>query len=230
MSAKGIRTLLFAAVAASSMSIAASAGEGDQPSSPGKYYASIFVGSSFSSKLRNDWNSNFYEQYDLSTGWSAGASVGMRVLGWARVEAELSHQEFGTDRVSDVAGGVVLSSARDTNGHHVAATYLLGNVWADIPTPYSITPYFGGGAGAAWANLNGTWPTPGGETKVNGNVAFAWQLGGGFQYDFAPRWGFDAGYRFKRIENAGLASAPGGQRFDGALQSHTIQIGIARRF
>jgi opacity protein-like surface antigen len=194
----------------------------------GRYYASIFVGPSFSSSLRNDWNPSFYEKFDLSTGWTLGIAAGMRVMPWLRAEVEISHQKFETERSYQVLDGSVLSSIPED--HDMSATYLLGNVWADIRTSYPITPYIGGGLGAAWLDLDGIWSTPGGATRVDGDVAFAWQLGGGVQYEFTESWALDVGYRYKRVESAHLAASPGGQDFEGTLQSHTIQVGLTRRF
>jgi opacity protein-like surface antigen len=65
--------------------------------------------------------------------------------------------------------------------------------------------------------------------RLAGIVAFAWQLGAGFQYDFSPGWSVHVSYRYKRIENATVANSPGTE-MESTLASHNVQISIVCRF
>jgi opacity protein-like surface antigen len=221
---------LSAVIAASACAQAADAVEEVVVTEPALgFYASLFAGAAFDPTLRNDWNPNFYERYNLDTGWLVGATVGARVWNWARVEGELSYQDLDPGTIEFVTNNVSSGEFPDTDPHDLSATYLMANVWADIPTGMPIAPYVGGGIGAAWLNFEGPWSSPAGFQDVDSDVAFAWQVCGGVQYDLTQDWAVDLGYRYKRVEDATVSAQPGAE-MESTFYTHNVQLGILRRF
>ncbi|KQZ32996.1 hypothetical protein ASD50_12875 [Mesorhizobium sp. Root552] len=193
-----------------------------------RFYASVFAGASFDSEYRADIDPiNWHYIYSLDTGWSLGGTLGARINDWSRVEAELSHQRFGID-TDEAFGNIVFGPFDFTGTGGVNATYLLANVWIDIPLNMALKPYVGGGAGVAW--LEPDWTdgfSPYGHH--DGGVSFAWQLGAGVQYDLGNGWAIDAGYRYKKIENADITDTMG-DVLAGSLHSHNLQLGVVLNF
>jgi opacity protein-like surface antigen len=70
------------------------------------------------------------------------------------------------------------------HGGRLSAVNGLANVYLDIPTGSSFTPYVGGGAGMTWVDQNGN------------DSGFAFDLTGGFAVDLSDSFALDIGYRY----------------------------------
>lgn len=228
---KNLFVALVASLSASSVYAADLAVDQTENKSPTySFYGSLFAGAGLDATLDQVWNPTFHEEYYLDTGWLVGATFGVRLWDWTRVEGELSYQDFGPDANAGFLDGVQIYNVPDPIDHSVSVTYLMANLWADIPNNTAFTPYVGGGIGAAWVNYQGLWSGNGGLVPSEADTAFAWQLGGGIQYDFTSEWSVDVGYRYKRLEDFHITSDVSTTDMEGTLDSHNVQLGIVRRF
>jgi opacity protein-like surface antigen len=79
---------------------------------------------------------------DFDTGWTAGGAIGFRAFDWLRAEAHASFRRADLDSVK-------VGSLHVSGEGWAGAVALLGNVYLDLPVPFPIKPYIGGGAGVA---------------------------------------------------------------------------------
>lgn len=153
----------------------------------------------------------------------------MRVWDPVRAEVELSYARWAADSYSGhEQGGEHFGN--DADGH-VSATYLLGNLWYDINTDTSFTPYIGGGAGVAWVDA---------KTKFDGDsygydegeMGFAFQAGAGVTFDLTENIALDVGYRFKGVLGIDFdAQDNSNEPYEhGNLYSHNVQAGVIFKF
>lgn len=189
---------------------------------------------------------------DVGDGWNAGAVLGAHVMDNLRAEVEVSHSQLKTNSKLDVTvfNGTAFERAESGNdSDHLSSTFILGNLWFDIPFNDRISPYVGGGAGIA--HVNGDF----GASNNNGTAenfsatisardwAFAYQLGAGLRFGITDKIMIDAGYRFKGIDSVNLGNpkfcggAPCGvtvqrSKADGNINifEHVAQIGVTFDF
>jgi opacity protein-like surface antigen len=195
------------------------------------FYVSLFAGASFLDDVDTNVSLTGYDygySVDTKTGYIVGGALGMRIWDPLRAEVELSYArwkaksydyQFGDFRTNGDASG------------HLSATYLLGNLWIDIPTHSGFTPYVGGGAGVAWVDADTSFngqPLGYGD----GEAGFAFQLGAGVKLDITEEVALDVGYRYKGILDVDFEDA-GGAPDDfkgGDLYSHNVQAGVVFKF
>ena len=192
------------------------------------FYVSLFGGASFLDDVDTEVSLTGYEydySVDTKTGYLLGGAIGMRVWNPLRAEVELSYARWKA-KSYEYEGSLTY----DASGH-LSATYLLGNLWIDIPTESALTPYVGGGAGVAWVDadtsFNGTALGYG-----DGQAGFTFQLGAGVKFDLTDWVALDVGYRFKGVLDIDFEDA-GGTPADfkgGDLYSHNVQGGLVFRF
>lgn len=188
----------------------------------GDWYVSLFAGGTITEDVVT-----LYTDYDYTVGIKPGYALGL-VVGLAlddtwNVEVELSHGEADADDYSwDFGSG----AAHGT----LSTTYLLGNIWYDLPTGSAVTPYIGGGLGAGYATgdiLFGT--TPYGYGK--GSVGLAFQVGAGVKFDVADNVALDFGYRYKSILGVDFTDSDGAGTYENAdIHSHVLQAGLTFKF
>lgn len=194
----------------------------------GDWYVSLFGGAAFAPGDVADfvnYGVEYPDSYDFDdrAGYALGITVGTKVFDFMRIEGELS----GT-----ITRGEHYSTYYATNFESdVSALYLLGNVWLDLNTGSGITPYIGGGLGAAYTyvNLLDMWS---GDWGYHG-VGFAYQLGAGVQVDVADNVKLDLGYRYKAASNLSLddTDEPGRDSLeDYDLSAHVLQAGLTFKF
>jgi opacity protein-like surface antigen len=185
----------------------------------GGWYTSVFAGGSSLRNVETDYYGSAYS-VDFNNGYVLGFAIGKQISPNLRVEGELS---YNRNKASSYSYGG--SGPYPADGH-ISATYLLANVWYDIPTQGKLKPYVGGGIGAARVNADthfggnafGYGP---GETKLAG------QIGAGFSYELSPKMDLDVGYRYKVVNNVDFADNDGsGVYTAGDVQSHNLQIGL----
>lgn len=193
-----------------------------------QFYVSLFGGASFLEDVETDYDTGGYE-LGTKTGYIVGGAIGMRVWDPLRAEVELSYSEWDAEDNVHWHGYGDGSGSYSAKGH-LDATYLLANIWYDIPTGTSFTPYLGGGAGVGWADAH---------TRFNdedygygdGEAGFAFQLGAGLVFGVTDNIAIDVGYRFKSILDVGFEDSDGEGKYKNAdLYSHNVQGGIIFSF
>ena len=123
---------------------------------------------------------------DFDTGWTAGGAIGVRAFDWLRVEAHGSFHRADLDSVK--VGSLHVSG----EGWAGAATFL-GNVYLDLPVPFPIKPYIGGGAGVALFKAD----TSGNSVSIDDtDKKFAWNAMGGVFWPVFRHLEVDLRYRY----------------------------------
>ncbi len=198
-----------------------------------KPYVSVFGGASLGASVKTNWSDGpETEKFNLNTGWSIGGAAGMKWNDLLRAEIEISHSQWsGKDVVVQYAASPASNYAATGT---VAATYLLGNVWADLKTNTAFTPYVGGGLGVAFVNTSGVrWDDSTWGYVDGSQTHFAWQLGAGLKYELSEQLSLDVGYRFKNVEGLPFVNGNGngnGHFINGRLSSHNIEVGLTYNF
>ena len=192
----------------------------------GDWYASVFAGFGAATQDYDNYDGfpDFEAEYESDSGTLFGATVGRKMSGGLRVEAELSYALYEMGDADSNYGGYVL---REDNVE-AAATYLLGNVWYDIPDiggGAGIAPYVGGGLGVAVLSNS----DDGAGFDFDDSTGLAYQIGAGVQYPVGAG-AIDVGYRFK-----GAMVDPKGGDFIGlfedlTLSTNNLQIAYAFSF
>ncbi|MFP3943206.1 MAG: outer membrane protein [Alphaproteobacteria bacterium] len=183
------------------------------------WYTTIFGGASIPANFEQDVT--FFDPLDpaldefvtidtdLDTGYLLGWTVGYRslpIFGWFRIrpEAELSFRQNDVD-FEEVIGFDLDNNPNndfpdffldddepfDNLSDPTDVVSLMFNGWFDFDF-MGFHPYIGGGIGVAWADL----PIPGSFLPHFESVDFAWQAGGGFNFDISERVYVGIGYRY----------------------------------
>lgn len=111
---------------------------------------------------------------------------------------------------------------------------LLFNLFWDITTWNDLTPYVGGGLGAAFHHTesritaSGFGMTASG-TKKQDNTDFAWQLGAGVGYNLTKNWKVDLGYRYMDMGEAEWGDKDIAH-LTGDIAAHEVLLGIRYEF
>lgn len=226
-------------------------------------YADVIAGSKYSStftriyqrKYTGHWRSGFD-----GGGWAIGAAVGFDLANAVRAELEVAYRGgFDVENHAYIdayanmwsgtfwhTGGFIGSSSTqistrlriDTEGH-ASAWSLMANLWYDFALPNTkVTPFIGGGLGAAnltlesSARLAGTIQTYSGSTRTLSFASnfdehawvFAYQFGAGLAYDLSNGATLSAQYRY-----FGTAEANFGPT-ELQVESHNFLIGLSFQF
>ncbi|WP_373636673.1 outer membrane protein [Yoonia sp. BS5-3] len=181
------------------------------------WYGSVF-GAVSTGAYNFDFSHNLV--YSTDSGYLLGGTIGQTIAPGIRAEAELSYSDYELDSYdADNASGDL------PDGFDLSTTYLMGNIWYDIPSAggSTMTPYVGGGLGFGLVNYTSLG------NDLDTSVAAAYQLGAGVQVP-AGSGMVDIGYRFK-------GTAPFDSEFedsvvyeDSTTSSHNLQVGYVMRF
>jgi len=226
-----MKKTLLAACAVAALSLFAANAQAADVTAPAPeengFYVSLFGGASFLDDVETDFYSGGYE-LNTKTGYIVGGAIGMRIWDPLRAEVELSYSRWNADD-ADFHGFKGPDGTYSADGH-VSATYLLANLWYDIGTDTSFTPYVGGGAGVGWADADTTFEDfPFG--YGDGEAGFAFQLGAGVKFDVTEHIALDVGYRFKGILDVDFDDSDGEGVYKNAdLYSHNVQAGVTFGF
>lgn len=160
----------------------------------------------------------------FDSGYTFGATIGRHVFQDFRLEAELSYSKYDANTLDTTTRGAGPASG------DLTATYLLANIWYDIPLESKISPYIGGGLGAARVNAKVQFAGTSG--YKDGDTNFAYQLGLGFTYPVGNKLNLDIGYRYKAVPSLdfGDRTSPTVIYKDGTLSSHNLQVGLLYDF
>lgn len=210
----------FGLVSASAMAadVAAPADTGFKP------YVSVFVGASFLNDVNTVSSHSIPYTARFNMGYILGGAAGVKWNDLLRTEIEFSHNSFGAKDYSSNGKAFIGASGP------MSATYLLGNVWLDLPTHSQFTPYIGGGVGYGWANADLTFTEPK-YGYQNGSGNLVWQLGAGVKFSVRDHLDIDLGYRYKALDNINFSNNTSGYTYTGGnLRSHNIELGLTYNF
>ena len=187
----------------------------------GDWYGSVFGGYSTLSDAGASYTGGGYTvalTQEVDPGYILGATVGMSVAPNLRVEAELSYAKYELGNYDVTYDGVSYYSG--TTEGEVTTTYLLGNVWLDLPDMgggSGAVPYIGGGLGAVKV-----------EFFDEADTGVAYQIGVGLQFP-AGAGMIDVGYRFKGTGKTEFTFGPDAVEFD-EMYSSNLQVGYVMKF
>lgn len=213
------RTSLITCVSVAAIALAAPAASAAEF----KPYVSVFGGASFLNDINVVNTSGTHSTWKFNGGYILGGAVGVKWNDLLRTELELSHAVWSANHCTSTRDGCVGAASGD-----LQATYLLSNVWFDVPTNGMVTPYVGGGLGVGWANANVT--ASNGRQLLGGNSGLAFQLGAGLKFAVSESVDVDLGYRFKDITNITFSDQNGNPWTPTNLVSHNFQVGVTLKF
>jgi len=138
----------------------------------------------------------------------------------------VSYDSASLTGTSTFAGPI--SGTEPTNGNF-NTFYVLGNLWYDFDTGGGITPYVGGGLGAAVLQPNFT---DGQFTYDTGSTVLAAQLGIGVKLQLADSLTVDLGYRAKAAFNGTISDStiPAATLSGVNTLDQTVQVGLTLGF
>lgn len=198
------------------------------------WYASVFAGATTGGSLDTGYSYDYMgSTYDVDlsaefdNSYILGVTVGMQVGSNLRAEAELLYAKYAVDKTKFSYSGYSYSYDAE-DGDDVGVTYLMGNLWYDIPQMaggMAMTPYVGGGIGLARVTDESDGPD-----SVDDSNGFAYQIGGGVQFPVGAG-AIDVGYRYKAVTGITLEVDGVSQGLDDAdLDSNHFQIAYQMKF
>ncbi|MFN3169479.1 MAG: outer membrane protein [Hyphomicrobiales bacterium] len=203
-------------------------------------YVSTFVGGHFLPDIETDVTYTYPvdptifddDTYNQETGFAARLALGGHVNRFVRSELELG---FSRSNQGSIVYGLIGGGPRTLDVGHGEIDFisLMANAWIDLPlldTSWGLTPYVGGGIGAALVSPNLVYTNTPAYGPQESSVELAAQLGAGVNWAFNDRFSAGVGYRFMVIngpEISQLTDANAGEittyRFDDLL-SHSVGI------
>ena len=213
------RTSLITCVSVAAIALAAPAASAAEFTP----YVSVFGGASLLNDLHIADSGTQYT-WHFNGGYILGGAVGVKWNELLRTELELSHAVWSANHWTHTGDGGYAGAASG----NLQATYLLGNVWFDVPTNGMVTPYVGGGLGVGWANADVTGLKA--ASLLGGNSGLAFQLGAGLKFAVSESVDVDLGYRFKHITNITFSDQNGNPWTPTNLVSHNFQLGVTLKF
>jgi len=194
------RIALLASTAVAALALATPA------DAAGNWYASVTGGGNWADDnsffvnpagvTRLTWNT------DDDTGFVVAGAIGMglgNVMSGLRVELEAGWRQNQIDGsfTSNFSGPPPTASGMVDYDHETFS--VLANVWFDIPIGSGFTPYVGGGIGWADTSFDGAYTCAANCTSGSfdfSDYGFAWQAGGGINFNVSPNMKLGVGYRF----------------------------------
>lgn len=183
------------------------------PGRPGPYFSGFLGVSIFEdinlSSYDYQYSDSFDEELEFDPGILIGGTGGYD-FGFMRVEGELSYRGAEIDSIKSESNNYTV---HDVDGDFGVFAGMI-NVFFDLHNDSPITPYLGGGIGAATLYLSDTdgYVTSGNNTyyrrlyRDSDDTVFAYQLGGGVDIALNNRFSIDVGYRYFKTDNAHLDS------------------------
>lgn len=205
-------------------------------------YVSTFVGGHFLPDIETDVTYTYPaaatifddDTYNQETGFAARLALGGHVNRFVRSELELG---FSRSNQGSIVYGLIGGGPRTPDVGHGEIDFitLMANAWIDLPlldTSWGLTPYIGGGIGAALVSPNLVYTNTPAYGPQDSSVELAAQLGAGINWAFNDRFSAGVGYRFMVIngpEISQLTNANDSEittyRFDDLL-SHSVGIAL----
>jgi opacity protein-like surface antigen len=155
------------------------------------------------------------DQQTLGDAAFVGLGVGYQVNNWLRFDATGEYrtsQHFEATESENIGFFNTPpddSRAFDRYTASVQSSVFLVNAYADLGTWYSLTPFIGGGVGAAFnriSGLNDIGLTPGfqglGFAREKDSTSLAWAVMAGIDYAVSPNLKLELGYRYLNMGTA----------------------------
>lgn len=165
---------------------------------------------------------------DAGTGYAVGGALGFRYDNGFRTELEYRYQSSDLDEVRFNAP-TAPTVAPDAS---LAAHFLMTNVIYEFRNSSRLTPYIGGGVGAAWVT---SWTGPGDATGRDLTYAYQGRAGLAFALNETTRLG--AEYVYVRTgeltygPESFTPTGPGGPKIDGGeFAASTILVSLEKSF
>jgi opacity protein-like surface antigen len=177
------------------------------------------------------------QQKDFDSAPTFGMGVGYQFNDWFRADLTGQYRGkanfHGFDRVT--AGGPFSDEYRASKSEWLA----LANIYADLGTWYSVTPFIGVGVGVARVTISNFMDinTPTGQVAFAEDASkwnFAWALHAGLSYKVNSRLSLEFGYSFVNLGNGisgDLVTYSGGNALYNPMEfrhitSHDFKLGV----
>ncbi len=137
---------------------------------------------------------------DPDTGFIVGGAIGMsfgHMVSGLRGEVEVAYRQSKLDGIWTTNVGTPTNVSSGTIDADHSTFSVMANVWYDFDLG-GVSPYIGGGIGWAETEIDGQLvgdPVGDGPFDFSDN-GFAWQLGGGINFDISPNVKLGVGYRY----------------------------------
>ena len=199
--------------------------EAPAPAAMSGVYVSVFGGYAVANDVDGTTTQGGFDvAVPFNSGYTIGGAIGTHVAPNLRAEAEVSYVSRNASDSPFASGGVTGTVTGSS-----ATLYVLGNIWYDLDMGGSITPYLGGGVGAAVIMPNLVIDT--GAPYTTDSWALAGQLGAGVKFQVADNMSLDLGYRAKGVFNASITgTAPGSDMTNVHFIDQTVQVGLTVGF
>jgi opacity protein-like surface antigen len=164
-----------------------------------------------------------------------GGGVGLKLFPFLRTDLTVSYRTNYSGSATDTT---TLPGTTLTEKSNINSLVGLANAYFDFPSLFGITPYIGGGAGAARNSVGASTTSLGnaqigtlnGGTKTN----FAWQVGVGASMSLFPTIALDVGYhyidagKFTTATSGTVSGVPvsGISPATGRLTAQEVEVGI----
>jgi opacity protein-like surface antigen len=190
--------------------------------SPARAYATVFAGASLPhaevTAYQDGIPVGISFDLDFDVGYIVGGAVGTTVLPHLRGEIEFSVVQT---TITDFFG---IPVELDSTGYN-----LLGNLWYDVDTGSSFTPYVGGGVG-----YGHTVVTSDGVDQEMTSSGWLYQLGAGVRVAAADNIALDLGYRYRVQPDATVSGdtlmLPPDVEIKSSATNHIVQAGLSIGF
>jgi len=190
-------------------------------SAENNWYVEGFGGVTFLDDATNESAVGPDVDVEFSTGWNAGGALGYD-WGRFRAEFELTYSESDVDKLKIL--GVIIPSSGDAS----ALAYLF-NVFYDLENSTSITPYIGGGIGAATISANNII-SPGLINVDDDDTVFAYKFAVGAAWKMTSMLDLTMDYNLFGTSDPEFTNTVTGVKFDSEIRSHNINGGIRFNF
>ncbi len=155
-----------------------------------------------------------------------GGALGWK-FPWFRLEANVSYRKNDADGLD--VGGIAFDGG---GGGEATSVVGLVNAFVDLDFDFPVRPFFGGGVGAAYVDVDTGSGAP---IEVDDEAgAFAWNLSAGLGVDLSESVTLSASYRYLRLEgtnfSADLAGVDVGDVDIDDLASHEVLVGLRYTF
>jgi opacity protein-like surface antigen len=180
---------------------------------------------------------------EFSTGGIFGLGLGYQFNNWLRVDITGEYRSssvFNSFEIVNFGGTLLPEHNRLIKSEWV----VLGNIYADLGTWYSITPFIGAGVGTANVRLSGFTDTviaDSGGNPVNANNSapvgsrwnLAWAVHAGLAYRITPLATIEFAYRYLNLGDGktgvitGFDGSPQGTSYElKNIDSHDLKFGV----
>lgn len=233
-----MRKIILSVSSAALMMLAAGAAQAaDLPPppapAPAMFSFTAFGGASWLNDVDTSYDDFFNEDAEISfdTGYLIGGAAGFTLVDWARTELEVAYAGYDLDSID-----LEFDGTYDDLDGSIGVLTVMGNVWFgfnNLPlvggpvdqagSGLGFSPYFGGGLGVGFVDVNGSTAD---SFDLDTSTGFAWQVGAGIRWNFVSNIGLDLGYRYRNVMDVGF----GGNWDSADLSSNNVVLGVVFNF